>query len=342
MRLNLLALSCLFLLLMWASCKPKAVITYNYGTLLSSDSLYSTQFVPSLASPIHQQKNDLYCATFALAWAELNKEIGEITDYDKNNIILSSLIKDTTAKNVLDTNEFTKQVSCNNNVVNVKTNFELGLTFKHKLQKNTDTFKFLSTAVQSFGMIAFDEQIAKNVTLLSYTNDDSFIISIATTADKHELLLAKGYNNQNTLQNVNTAIEMAVTTSKNSKTNKNAWKYSIAPEDQIIIPEIRFNVINTYTQLLQEKLTTASTTYKIEKAEQSIAFTLDQVGAHVKSIAEVENVTTDSTGSFEEELPHPKHLWLNGPFSIIARKKNKETPYLFIKIENTELLQKVQ
>jgi len=118
------------------------------------------------------------------------------------------------------------------------------------------------------------------------------------------------------------------------KQNESNWKYRLADDDLVIIPEINFNIQTNYSTLENKPFQSNNKKYQLKKASQTTAFILNEKGAEIKSEAKIQVVTMAK----KEEKKQWKRMILDRPFFLMARRKEAKYPYLGIWITNPELM----
>ncbi len=103
--------------------------------------------------------------------------------------------------------------------------------------------------------------------------------------------------------------------------------------DEFKAPNLNFNEIREYTELAGKEFYTAdNNTAKIEKAVQSINFSLDEKGGEIKSEGGID-VSYDSAEKPEEENT-PRYFYVDDTFAIFLREKGKSKPYFAGRIDD--------
>jgi hypothetical protein len=117
------------------------------------------------------------------------------------------------------------------------------------------------------------------------------------------------------------------------------WKYNFDQKDSFSVPVIKFNIETNYHNLEGKVITAGKAHYKVETALQRTAFTLNENGAVVESEGETAVFSLDSLATQES---HPKKMTFDKTFYIIIKYVNRANPYLVMKVDNAELLNKLQ
>ena len=120
--------------------------------------------------------------------------------------------------------------------------------------------------------------------------------------------------------------------------NKQEEKYTGSKEfgdaDEFKAPYLNFNEKREYTELANKEFKTADPVYdtaEIEKAIQTIQFSLDENGGEVKSEAAIDmKVRVTSLIDVNE----PRYFYVDDTFAIFLREKGKSKPYFAGKVED--------
>lgn len=294
--------------------------------LTSVESLKQTEFVFALEQPINNSNNTVYAPTVLLAWAEIKNIIGNPILNDSINYDFNLLNSSILHQNSLNKEEYNTEVYIEGLEITAKANFEKSLIFEPKFQKSKTPLIFDNQEIKAFGMHDYEKDIAENVKLLYYKDDDLFIIALMPKEENQLIVLAKGIDNIRSLQEGIQKIDSL--TSLNSS-------YRLALEDQISVPLISFDLETHYKNLEGTKFTTEkdSQRYTLTEVYQRTMFTLNESGSKIKSEA-VLKAKADSVAMLHQF----KNLIFDKPFIVLLKHTDKENPYFVTRIANTELL----
>jgi hypothetical protein len=208
------------------------------------------------------------------------------------------------------------------------------LVFKNKFHKNDDPLPFFvagkKSLVPSFGIansVYHNDQaeLAKQVELLYFSDNDNFAIRLKTTSTKDELILAKIKPQKNLLSTI-TAVNSNIT-SRNI--------VLMSDKERLMIPYLDFDIEHSFEQLSHKPfLNNGWTEWMISKAIQKIRFKLNESGALLKSEARIV-----MRGTVQMEVVKRDYIF-DKPFLIMLRKKGSKLPYFAMWVGNTELLGK--
>lgn len=119
------------------------------------------------------------------------------------------------------------------------------------------------------------------------------------------------------------------------KTNEFEGSVSFTEYDYFMAPMISFNVKKEYKELEKKIFSTADgNKAMIEKAIQSIEFSLDEAGGKVKSEAGIDSWKTTSV---EDEV---RYFNVNDTFVLFLKEESKDVPYFALKVDDIRKYQK--
>ena len=172
------------------------------------------------------------------------------------------------------------------------------------------------------------EKVREQVKVLYYNSKEDFAIKLLTKSND-EVIISRG-NKANTFGEIYAEIKE---NNENFKGSKNI------EEDEIVkIPNIDFKFKKEFNEIEAKPFLFASgEEYVIEKAVQTIEFSLDEKGGRVKSEAGMTNKTTALLPDLE-----PREFLVNDTFCIFLKEKDKELPYFAAKISDITQVQIVE
>ena len=179
--------------------------------------------------------------------------------------------------------------------------------------------------VKYFGInSSTDENVREQVEVLYYNSKDDFAIKLKTKTDD-EVIISKG-NTQNTFKEIYEEIQK---NNQNYKDNK-----ALTKNDTLQIPNIDFNVKKEYEELENNTFKFSNgEEYKIDKALQTIQFSLDKKGGKIRSEA---GMMINKSSLLQD---NPREFLVNDTFCIFLKEKNKELPYFASKISDITKVQ---
>lgn len=305
------------------------------------DSTKSTNFVGTLENTIVDSTiNYIYTPTLATAWNYIQDTLKNIRlDKNRNSTDFILLNNTKTNLNSLETNEFETQISISKFAIKAKSSFNLQLTFEPLFNRLSDSIYFKRKSVEGFGMIEWNENLAKQIKIIYYKDDDNFVFRIIPKEKNNELIFIKGlginkvksFKELLDLKNKYQALGL-----KEQRIKKLRGNYKLEEGDSFEIPELLFDIEKNFQNIVGQEFISNDSTYYITEAKQRNALLLNNRGVKVLSEAEIE-VLKDMT---DEPIKITKHLVLNDDFVLIINHRNKKNPYFCARIANTDLMNK--
>ncbi len=173
--------------------------------------------------------------------------------------------------------------------------------------------------VQYFGIDKdSDEVLNENVDVLFYNNDKDFAVKLKTESNDEIIL----YCNESDETFINLYEEL------NNKTKDYLGYKVFMRKDELKVPYINVDTIINYGELCGKEINKSG--WYIANAIQNVKFSLNESG--VKLVSEA-TVTVNIKG-----ISEPRYFYYDKPFVIFLKEKDKERPYLALKVNNTDLL----
>lgn len=322
------------------SCKRTKQQTWNdLPEVTNVSKLERTEFVTTLECPIHDNKNIIYATAFQYAWESLIEKLNSPLSLTKANSSEFLLLNQSTSyKNALKEDEYSADAEIIDDKIITKAFFNKSLPFSTKLQKLNNPILFDTAKVVAFGMQSYDYQIANFTEILSYRDDDHFVLKLTPKDNQHEILLIKGVSGITNLSDAMKKTNKLIEAGKKEMINaKESWKYSLNDIDTFSIPTIKFNLETNYNKIEGQEFGTKDKKYTVETAYQRTGFILNENGAVVES--ESRMVAADSTS--EPIQIKPKKMVFDKPFFVIIKRVQSDNPYFVIYVQNNELLTKL-
>lgn len=169
--------------------------------------------------------------------------------------------------------------------------------------------------------------VGNQMDVLYYNSKDDFAIIVNTKTDD-EVIFCKspqGETFNEIYENMNKESEKY----KGSKTFKDV--------DEFKAPNLTFNEKREYTELQNKQFKTADSIYgiaEIEKAIQTIKFSLDEKGGEIKSEAAIDMKMTATAIDIKPKLDEPRYFYLDNTFAIFLREKGQSLPYFAGRVED--------
>ncbi|MDH6309315.1 hypothetical protein M2451_002799 [Dysgonomonas sp. PFB1-18] len=326
----------LFIICILAACSDRNSME-NYSLLTNLGDMEQTVFVPALESPVGANENVIYTPTLLFAWDEVRKVTGQPIEYTADSLSDFDVLNTSTSfLEALDKGEYKTTVEVEEDKIATSASFKKSLFFGTEFQKAEKPLLFGDSQVRAFGMYDYQEDVAKNISMLHYRSDSLFVISLRPKEEGHEIILAKGIDSIQSLSDAYSQINLLIKTGRQDTVN--IWKHFITSMDKLSIPVISFNLETNYGNIEGQNFKVVVQEYNVVTARQTTKFVLNESGAAVESYASVEVKSVSAVLSFEEQKP--KNLVFDKPFIIIMKHRNRTNPYFVARIANEELLVK--
>ncbi len=190
--------------------------------------------------------------------------------------------------------------------------------FNKKFDTFNDKFKEIEN-VKYFGIIKDNDEIRDQIKVYYYNDENDFAIKLITK-NNDEVIVIKNPKGE-TFEEIYNNIKGKETTDFNS-------------DDNFMMPKIDFNVLREYNELENRKIETIDGIYTIEKAIQSIRFSLDEKGGKVKSEAGMD-VKFETTAS-DKKI---RNFYVDDTFALLLKESNKEKPYFALRVDDISKFQ---
>ena len=182
--------------------------------------------------------------------------------------------------------------------------------------------------VQYFGI---DENtkssVGNQIRVLYYNSKDDFAIIVNTKTDD-EVIFCKSPNGSN----FNEIYE-----NMNNESNKYTGSRSFKNVDEFKAPNLEFDEKKEYTELANKEFKTADPYYdtaEIQKAIQTIKFSLDEKGGEIKSEAAIDMKMSVTSAVSKPKADEPRYFYVDDTFAIFLREKGKTKPYFAGRIDD--------
>lgn len=182
--------------------------------------------------------------------------------------------------------------------------------------------------VQYFGIDENTESsVGNQITVLYYNSKDDFAIIVNTKTDD-EVIFCKSPNGSN----FNEIYE-----NMNNESNKYTGSRSFKNVDEFKAPNLEFDEKKEYTELANKEFKTADPYYdtaEIQKAIQTIKFSLDEKGGEIKSEAAIHSTMSVTSVVSKPKADEPRYFYVDDTFAIFLREKGKTKPYFAGRIDD--------
>lgn len=306
-----------------------------------------------------EDNNMIWCGTFQLAWNELRDNIiKEDIKLEGESKVSPQLNKKAFTKEYLNEKDYIAMAGYNKDSIVEKINAALqdkfheggkwkveselknpddilaysflkkNIEFRYAFEEIKDGLIFNGSKVKAFGIADTEEgeirgNLAAQVWLLNYKNEDNFTVSLKGKNEDDEIILAK-IPESDTLENT---LNYALTNSNEA--------IALDGRDIIKIPILTFDIEKHFTELENKSLKNKGfENYSIMSALQRIEFSLTEKGAELKSKAEI------GIAGAMPDISEPKKLIFDKPFLLYMKEKGDKNPYFAIWVDNSEIMVK--
>lgn len=169
------------------------------------------------------------------------------------------------------------------------------------------------------------DSVGNQIDVLYYNSKDDFAIVVNTKTDD-EVIFCKnpqGETFNKIYENMN----------KESKKYQGSKKFKNI--DEFKAPNLTINEKREYNELQNKEFETAdSRTATIEKAIQTIKFSLDEKGGEIKSEAAIDLKVSNALPNKKPEVDEPRYFYVDNTFVIFLREKGQTVPYFAGRVED--------
>ena len=171
------------------------------------------------------------------------------------------------------------------------------------------------------------EAVRKQIEVLFYNSKNDFAVKIKTK-DNDEVIFYKNPEGETFREIYDNMMK---------KSNEYEESRDFSEKDFFMAPILSFNVKREYKELENKKFNTADGNIAmIEKAIQSIKFSLDETGGKVKSEAGVDSWKTTSMAGEEKT----RYFNVNDTFALFLKEEKRDVPYLALRVDDIRKYQK--
>lgn len=189
--------------------------------------------------------------------------------------------------------------------------------FNKKFDTFNDKFKDIEN-VEYFGIIKNNDVVREQIRVYYYNNENDFAIKLITK-NNDEVIVIKNPKGE-TFDEI-----------YNSVKDKKVYEFN--DKDNFMMPKIDFNVLREYDELENKEIVTLDGIYTIEKAIQSVKFSLDEKGGKVKSEAGMDVIYESSS------VEKHRNFYVNDTFALFLKESNKDKPYFALRVDDISKFQ---
>lgn len=184
------------------------------------------------------------------------------------------------------------------------------------------TVKFSGNNVEGF--YAKNEAQRKNIGVMYYKNDDTFVISLRLKDNKDQLLIAKGYP----MDSPDTVLSAISSFLSNEPTE-------MRKSDLFEAPKLSMSMRRDYKEIIGKQVTTKGfESYRIAQMFENIKFDMDEKGARVENEAVILMIKGIPV---QEKV---RRFILDAPYWIVMKRADSAQPYFILGVNNAELMKK--
>jgi hypothetical protein len=348
---------------------------YDFAKPQDANSAKQTLIMPHLEKKLTPGENQIYCATFQLAWDELRKAYGgdsialdpphgTVAHLNRGLFPRTSLAPQCYLAMIGSVEEIQAEMAkrfpqATPNLTPTPA-LDPGFTCYAYLEKRLpfdEEFDSLDKPilfgsdkepVNGFGLRPTEKNRAtggavleSQVEVLDYVNDDDFILRLSSVGPQQDRILLARVQPAETLQQTLDAVLARI-----EQPHPHHTRHHLETVDTLKIPIVLFNYMRVYDELQGCEIYTEpapgrrqSTGGTISSARQMIQFRLDETGGLLISDAEIQ-VIGDFGDPEPPPPPKPRHFIFDQPFLMVLQEKGATTPYLVAWIANAEVMER--
>jgi len=316
-------------------------ITVIYNNYIKNNTNHHITMNPTYQSTLDENTiNNLWVGTLDLAWKDLKEKIGvdKIELEGDNPKIVDELNNSTFSKEMLNQKDYEIKVErtvTDGYKIDATLNKELNFleVFDNFSNDYTQaTFGNSEEYIKYFGINnASPEEMNKNVEVLFYNkigngNLRSNDMAIKLKTKEGDEIILYRTNDKKSFDEYYKDIELK------SKQYKGSVEF--LEDDELRIPYIRVNGMISYNELYGKAIKNSNGLY-IYDVIQNVNFSLNEKGCNLSSKA---TMVTEYAGIGEDT----KYCYFDDTFILFMKEKNSDTPYFALKVDNSDILEKIE
>ena len=313
--------------------------TVIYNKYIKNNTNHNITMNPSYQSTLDENTiNNLWVGTLDLAWKDLEEKIGlnKIELEGEMPQIANDLNESTFSKEMLNPNDY--KINVERTVTNgykIDATLNKELNFLELFDNFSDykwTFGNSEEYIKYFGINnASPEKMNKNVEILFYNklnNDSSLSNDMAIklkTKEGDEIILYRT-DDKKSFDEYYEDIK--------AKTKNYKGRTEFSEDDELRVPYVKVNGMINYNQLYDKKIKNSKGLY-IYDVIQNVNFYLNERGCNLSSKA---TMVTEYMGIGQDT----KYCYFQDTFIIFMKEKNSDKPYFALKVDNNDILEKIE
>lgn len=331
MQSALRMLSCVILVFSTMNCQRNKVLSTAESKKIEAAD--QTVFVPTLETPMDEEKNTVYCSTLLLAWDEFKQKYAGAYTINPTDSVLYKFDKSESYKNSIPKSEYASSIVDRGKKLSIRTEYHLQLPYVEPFDKSDEPLQFLGTTVSSFG--SGYAGLSNQAKLLYYKDDSEFIVQIQTKDTTQELILMKTDRVFHSMGEAVYSANDLILSTQQAMLLSPGKDQKINAGDALFIPKMNFNLFMNFSDLENKDIRVRSDDFRTKELLQMIAFKMDEKGVEVQSEA---RILADK--SVMVESPTPKKLIFDKPFLMFIRKKGAAFPAFAMRVSNAAFMLK--
>ena len=313
--------------------------TVIYNRYIKNNTNHNITMNPSYQSTLDENTiNNLWVGTLDLAWKDLEEKIGlnKIELEGEMPQIANDLNESTFSKEMLNPNDY--KINVERTVTNgykIDAILNKELNFLESFDNFSDykwTFGNSEEYIKYFGINnASPEKMNKNVEILFYNklNNDSLLsndMAIKLKTKEGDEIILYRTDDKKSFDEYYEDIKV--------KTKNYKGRTEFSEDDELRIPYVKVNGMINYNELYDKKIKNSKGLY-IYDVIQNVNFYLNERGCNLSSKA---TMVTEYMGIGQDT----KYCYFQDTFIIFMKEKNSDKPYFALKVDNNDILEKIE
>lgn len=313
--------------------------TVIYNKYIKNNTNHNITMNPSYQSTLDENTiNNLWVGTLDLAWKDLEEKIGlnKIELEGKMPQIANDLNESTFSKEMLNPNDY--KINVERTVTNgykIDATLNKELNFLESFDNFSDykwTFGNSEEYIKYFGINnASPEKMNNNVEILFYNklNNGSLLsndMAIKLKTKEGDEIILYRTDDKKSFDEYYEDIK--------AKTKNYKGRTEFSEDDELRVPYVKVNGMINYNQLYDKKIKNSKGLY-IYDVIQNVNFYLNERGCNLSSKA---TMVTEYMGIGQDT----KYCYFQDTFIIFMKEKNSDKPYFALKVDNNDILEKIE
>lgn len=313
--------------------------TVIYNKYIKNNTNHNITMNPSYQSTLDENTiNNLWVGTLDLAWKDLEEKIrlNKIELEGEMPQIANDLNESTFSKEMLNPNDY--KINVERTVTNgykIDATLNKELNFLESFDNFSDykwTFGNSEEYIKYFGINnASPEKMNKNVEILFYNklNNGSLLsndMAIKLKTKEGDEIILYRTDDKKSFDEYYEDIK--------AKTKNYKGRTEFSEDDELRVPYVKVNGMINYNQLYDKKIKNSKGLY-IYDVIQNVNFYLNERGCNLSSKA---TMVTEYMGIGQDT----KYCYFQDTFIIFMKEKNSDKPYFALKVDNNDILEKIE